>query len=284
MIGKISLFLLFILFIWGNLVAGLHAGLGCPDWPLCYGEVVPPYRWDTYMEFMHRVIGAITSIFLAIFCYQRFRSYNGFAKFIPILIILLLIFQIILGGIVVIMELPVDLTTFHFANAMVIFALVLYMLYFDGIYRKPQFSLSGYGGIFFFLSIVIFIQLVLGAYVRHSSSGLACPDFPTCLGYLIPPELSGLILNHFAHRTLAYLITIIVAVMLIASYTSKALKKYQFELLLLIGFIVLQILLGAGVVLTKLQFAVTALHLTVALLIFYTALYAWFRGMQESSV
>ena len=34
MIGKIALFLLFILFIWGNLVAGLHAGLGCPDWPL----------------------------------------------------------------------------------------------------------------------------------------------------------------------------------------------------------------------------------------------------------
>ena len=284
MIGKISLFLLFILFIWGNLVAGLHAGLGCPDWPLCYGEVIPPYRWDTYMEFLHRVIGAITSVFLAIFCYQRFRAYSGGVKFIPILIILLLIFQIILGGIVVILELPVDLTTFHFGNAMVIFSLVLYMLYFDGINKKPKFNLSGYGGIFFLLSIIIFIQLVLGAYVRHSSSGLACPDFPTCLGYWIPPELSGLILNHYAHRTLAYTITIIVAVLLFASYFSEALKKYNTELLLLIGFIVLQILLGVGVVLTKLNFVVTALHLTLAMFILSTALYAWFRGMNESSV
>ena len=284
MIGKISLFLLFILFIWGNLVAGLHAGLGCPDWPLCYGEVIPPYRWDTYMEFLHRVIGAITSVFLAIFCYQRFRVYSGGVKFIPILIILLLIFQIILGGIVVILELPVDLTTFHFGNAMVIFALVLYMLYFDGANKKPKFNLSGYKGIFFLLSIIIFVQLVLGAYVRHSSSGLACPDFPTCLGYLVPPELSGLILNHYAHRTLAYIITIIVAVMLFASYYSQGLKKYNTELLLLIGFIVLQILLGVGVVLTKLNFVVTALHLTLAMFILSTALYAWFRGMNESSV
>lgn len=284
MIGKIALFLLFILLIWGNLVAGLHAGLGCPDWPLCYGELVPPYRWDTYMEFMHRVIGAIASIFIVIFCYQRFRAYAGAAKLIPILIILLLILQIILGGIVVILELPVDLTTFHFANAMVIFALVIYMLYFDGKEIKPLFSISGYRGIFFLLSIIIFIQLVLGAYVRHSSSGLACPDFPTCLGYFIPPELSGLVLNHYAHRTLAYIITIIVAIMLIASYTSDALKKYRLELLLLIGFIILQILLGIGVVLTKLQFVVTALHLSLALFILSTALYAWFRGMRESSV
>ncbi|MEM7008334.1 MAG: COX15/CtaA family protein [Thermodesulfobacteriota bacterium] len=284
MMGKIVLFLLFILFIWGNLVAGLHAGLGCPDWPLCYGEVVPPYRWDTYMEFMHRVIGGIASIFLIIFCYMRFRAYSGGVKLIPIITVLLLIFQIILGGIVVILELPVDLTTFHFGNAMLIFALTLYMYHFDGKDNKPSFGLTGYKGLFFLLAIIIFIQLVLGAYVRHSSSGLACPDFPTCLGYWIPPELSGMILNHYAHRTLAYIITIITAVLLIVSYYSDALKKYRLELWLLVAFILVQILLGVGVVFSKLNFAVTALHLTFALLILSTALYAWFRGMRESRV
>jgi heme A synthase len=284
MIGKIALVLLFILLIWGNLVAGLKAGLACPDWPLCYGEVIPPFRWDIYTEFIHRVIGGVTSIFIIIFSYQKFRSYQGGVKFIPVIVVLLLLMQIVLGGIVVLLELPVDLTTVHFANAIVIFALVLYMFYFDGTDRKPVFSISGYKGIFFFLGILIFLQAVLGAYVRHSSSGLACPDFPTCLGYWIPPQLSGIILNHFVHRSLAYIITIIVAILLIASYTSTALRKYRLELFLLVGFIILQILLGAAVVLTKLHFAVTALHLSVALLIFSTALYAWFRGMRESSV
>ncbi len=284
MIGKIALVLLFILLVWGNLVAGLKAGLACPDWPLCHGQLLPPFRWDIYVEFIHRVIGGITSIFIIIMCFQRFRSYIGSAKTIPVLVVVLLLFQIVLGGIVVLMELPVDLTTFHFANAIVILALVVYMVYFDGDHKKPMFSISGYKGIFFFLSLLIFAQAVLGAYVRHSSSGLACPDFPTCLGYWIPPQISGIVLNHFAHRGLAYIITIIVAVLLIASYSSSALKNYRQKLLILIGLIILQILLGVGVVLTQLNFAVTAMHLLIALLILVTALYAWFQGMRENSV
>lgn len=284
MIGKIALVLLFILLVWGNLVAGLKAGLACPDWPLCHGEVIPPFRWDIYVEFIHRVIGGITSIFIFILCYQRFKAYIGAIKTIPLLVVILLIFQIVLGGIVVLMELPVDLTTFHFANAIVIFALVVYMVSYDGINNKPTFGISGYKGIFFLLSILIFAQAVLGAYVRHSSSGLACPDFPTCLGYWIPPEISGIVLNHFAHRGLAYLIALIVVILLIASYSSMVLSKYRNKILILVGLIILQIGLGAAVVLTQLNYAFTALHFFIALLILTIALYAWFQGMRESSV
>lgn len=284
MIGKIALVLLFVLLVWGNLVAGLKAGLACPDWPLCHGQVVPPWRWDIYVEFIHRVIGGITSIFIFILCYQRFKAYIGAIKTIPLLVVILLIFQIVLGGIVVLMELPVDLTTFHFANAIVIFALVVYMVSYDGINNKPTFSISGYKGIFFLLSILIFAQAVLGAYVRHSSSGLACPDFPTCLGYWIPPEISGIVLNHFAHRGLAYLIALIVVILLIASYSSMVLSKYRNKLLILVGLIILQIGLGAAVVLTQLNYAFTALHFFIALLILTIALHAWFQGMRESSV
>jgi len=284
MIARISLVLLFILLVWGNLVAGLKAGLACPDWPLCHGQVVPPFRWDIYVEFTHRLIGGITSVFIVILCYQRLRAYLGAVKIIPLLVVILLLMQVVLGGIVVLMELPVDLTTFHFANAIVIFSLVVYMVAYDGANNVPTFNIAGYKGIFFFLSLLIFVQAVLGAYVRHSSSGLACPDFPTCLGYWIPPQISGIVLNHFAHRGLAYFIAIIVAVLLVSSYAFSAVKKYRNKLLLLIGLIVLQILLGAGIVLTKLNFAVIALHLFIALLILTTTLHAWFQGMKESRV
>ncbi|HSC34575.1 MAG TPA: COX15/CtaA family protein, partial [Thermodesulfobacteriota bacterium] len=267
MIAKITLFLLFLLLIWGNLVAGLKAGLACPDWPLCHGTVLPPFRWDIYMEFMHRIIGGVTSLFLVILSYQRFRAYRGYVKLVPVIILLLLLAQIVLGGIVVLLELPVDLTTYHFANAIVIFALTLYISFYDGNKRKPRFSIDGYKGLFFFLGLLVFVQAVLGAYVRHSGSGLACPDFPTCLGYWIPPELSGIILNHFVHRVVAYIITITVIVLLLSSYMAKGLRMFRKELLILICLIILQIALGVGVVQTRINFAVTALHLSIALLI-----------------
>lgn len=282
MIGKITLVLLFVLLIWGNLVAGLKAGLACPDWPLCHGAVIPPFRWDIYMEFMHRVIGGVTSLFIIVLSYQRFRSYSGLIKLVPSLVVILLLIQIVLGGIVVLMELPVDLTTYHFANAIVIYALVLYMVFFDGAEKRPAFSVCGYKGVFFFLGVLIFLQAVLGAYVRHSDSGLACPDFPTCLGYWIPPELSGMILNHFAHRAVAYLISIILIALFISTYVIDGLRAYRKPIHIILGLVIVQILLGVGMIHAKLNFAVTALHLAVALLIFSVVLYTWFLGMTGS--
>lgn len=284
MIGKIALFLLFILLVWGNMVSGLQAGLACPDWPLCYGKVVPPFRWDIYMEFMHRVIGGITSLFIVILAYQRLRSYSGVGKALPVITVLLLIIQIVLGGIVVLMELPVDLTTYHFANAMVIFILVLYMVFFDGVKNKADFDISGYKGLFFLLGFLFTCQAVLGAFVRHSDAGLACPDFPTCLGYMIPPEISGIVLIHYAHRTFAYLLTAIMIFLLVYSYLSEGLGRYRGWLYMIIGLIAVQILLGVLVVGSKLHFAITALHLLVALLILTVAFDTWFRGMRQSSV
>ncbi|MEW6145462.1 MAG: COX15/CtaA family protein [Thermodesulfobacteriota bacterium] len=282
MIAKITLFLLFLLLIWGNLVAGLKAGLACPDWPLCHGTVLPPFRWDIYMEFMHRIIGGVTSLFLVILSYQRFRAYRGSVKLVPVTIVLLLLAQIVLGGIVVLLELPVDLTTYHFANAIVIFSLTLYIAFYDGKKKMPHFNIGGYKGIFFFLGLLVFVQAVLGAYVRHSNSGLACPDFPTCLGYWIPPNLSGIILNHFVHRVAAYVITLTVLILLVSSYMTKGLLMYRKALVALVCLIALQIALGAGVVQTKLNFAITALHLSFALLILSLVLYTWFRGMEET--
>lgn len=281
MIGKITLFLLFLLLIWGNLVSGVGAGLGCPDWPLCHGSVVPPYRWDIYMEFTHRVIGGVASIFLVYLSYKRFRSYKGWTKLIPVLIVFLLAFQIVLGGIVVLLEIPVDITTVHFANAIIIFSLTLYIVFFDGVQVKPIFDIGGYNGVFFFLAVLIFFQAVLGAYVRHSDSGLACPDFPKCLGYWIPPQLSGMILNHFAHRVAAYAITLIVLGFFISSWLVEGFRRYRAALGITLGLIIIQIILGVGIVHTKLHFSTAALHLSVALLILSLLLYTWFLGMRR---
>src|SRR5512147_447096 len=114
MLGRVTVGLLFLLLVWGNLVAGLKAGLGCPDWPLCHGKVLPPFRWDIWMEFLHRVIAAGAGVALAALSYKRFRAYRGGARAVPVAAIALLLAEIGLGGAVVLLEIPARLTTFHF--------------------------------------------------------------------------------------------------------------------------------------------------------------------------
>jgi cytochrome c oxidase assembly protein subunit 15 len=282
MLAKMTVAVIFLLLVWGNIVAGLKAGLACPDWPLCHGQVVPPFRWDIYIEFVHRLIGATASILLIVLSYKRFREYPGLAKLIPILTVALLIFQITLGGIVVLMKLPVDLTTFHFATALIIFTLTLYLASFDGKIDMPSFSLGNFGWLFFFLALLIFVQAVLGAYVRHTDAGLACPDFPKCLGHWIPPVLRGIVLTHYIHRSVAYLIFIVIFSIFIYSFIDRQLRHFRSKIILLIILIFLQILVGVGVVHSKLFFGITAIHISLALLILGTVLYTWFKDMKES--
>jgi heme A synthase len=284
MLGKVTVFLFFLLLIWGNLVAGLGVGLACPDWPLCHGKIIPPPRFDIYMEWMHRNIGLVATIFLFILSYKRFRNYPGSARSIPVITIFLLLSQIVLGGIVVLLELPVDFTTVHFANALLIFALVFYMAFFDGKEKMPSFSIEGFNLPFVILGLMVFCQAVLGAYVRHSGAGLACPDFPKCLGFWVPPELSGTVLAHFSHRILAYLIFITVAIFYALSYFSPGLRANRSKISILLGLIFLQLILGISVIHSKLFFLTAALHLSIALLILSTVLYAWFQEMKENRV
>lgn len=285
MLAKAAVVSLFILLIWGNMVAGLKAGLACPDWPLCHGKIVPPYRWDIYMEFMHRAIGAVASVFIIALCIRRFRAYSGGFKSVPVLTVLLLIIQIFLGGIVVLLELPVDLTTSHFANAMIIFTLVLFQAYYDGHTNTPAVSFGGLNCLLVPLSVIILLQTVLGAFVRHSDAGLACPDFPKCLGYWIPPELAGTVLTHYSHRILAYIILLIFITIFIYSKLNSKIKYLNKEINLIVTLLLFQVIVGALVVITGLRFYLTAVHLSFAVLIFSFTLLAVFRttGRQKLS-
>jgi heme A synthase len=158
------------------------------------------------------------------------------------------------------------------------------MALFDGKARKPVFSIRSYSMLFFLLGFMVFFQAVLGAYVRHSGAGLACPDFPRCLGYWIPPELSGTVLIHFSHRIFAYIIFITVFAIFISTYIDSDLSRDRSRVLILLCLIFVQITIGVGIIHSKLYFLTTALHLAVALLILSTVLYTWFREMEENRV
>jgi len=283
MLAKSTVGLFFLLLIWGSVVTGLDAGLACPDWPKCHGRFIPPLRWDIYVEFSHRILGAIAGIFLVILAIKRLKLYSSSYKAVPIIAVALLVIQVVMGGLVVLLKLPMNLTTLHFSTALIIFSLVLFLAYFDES-RKPKFSSETFFGLFFFLSLLVLVQAGLGAYVRHSGAGLACPDFPKCLGFWVPPELSGIVLTHFLHRSLAYIIFAVFTFILIYSNMSNKLQKYKKKIGIVFGLIIFQILLGVGIIHTKLFFVVTATHVFVALLIIYILINTWYSENRQSTV
>lgn len=275
MLGRITVALFFLLLVWGNLVAGLKAGLACPDWPLCHGRVLPPFRLDVWMEFTHRLIAAVAGLFLLILSWRRFTAYQGAAKAVPLAAVGILAVEVLVGGAVVLLELPAQLTTLHFMTGMAVFLLACYMAAFDGETVPARFSFRGYGGLFFGMVLVLFFQSALGAYVRHAGAGLACPDFPTCGGSWFPAITGGGILAHFSHRLAALLIFLTIAAIVAACFRDPALARHRRSCLVLLLLATVQIGLGASVVLSGLSFAAAALHLATALCMLLVLFRLW---------
>jgi cytochrome c oxidase assembly protein subunit 15 len=279
MLGRITVGLFFLLLIWGNLVAGLKAGLACPDWPLCHGKVLPPFRVDIYMEFLHRVIAAVAGVSLLALSYRRYRSYRGGAKAIPILAVGLLLAEIVMGGMVVLLQLPVRLTTIHFTTGLFVFLLAYYMMSFDGVDNPASFSLRGYPGLFFGVGALVFLLAAMGAYVRHAGAGLSLPDWPTSLGGLVPGVLAGGVLIQFSHRVLAALVALTIVALWAATALDDHLRKHRRMAGGLVLMILAQVAIGGAVVLTGLYFLSTALHLAVALAMLMMLARMWVREL-----
>jgi len=227
------------------------------------------------MEFGHRVIAAVASVFLVALAARRYKMYGGAARAVPVLALLLLLAEIGMGGAVVLLETPVQLTTVHFMTGVLVFLLAFYMMTFDGERELPAFSLRGPAGLFLSVAALVYSQSALGAYVRHLDAGLACPDFPTCLGRWVPSLLAGPVLAHFSHRTFAYLVLLTAAMLYLFVRRDPRQRGNRPLALSFLVLVAVQVGVGALVVLSGLNFLATALHLAVALALLSILAHLW---------
>jgi cytochrome c oxidase assembly protein subunit 15 len=204
----VAAFLAFSVMAFGAFVRLSDAGLGCPDWPGCYGHVAVPQSAEArslaqlkfpdkpfdsakaWIEMMHRYLaGTLGLLMLAIAIYAwRKRAELRQSPALPLFLAGLVVLQALLGMWTVTMLLKPVVVSLHLLGGMATLALLcwLTLLQYDatpsvnaGKMRKLKFW-----GWFGFLLLVL--QIALGGWVSANYAALACSDFPLCNGYWVP--------------------------------------------------------------------------------------------------
>lgn len=280
--------LIFLNILFGPLVRATDSGLACPDWPLCYGKVIPPPEFRIWMEVGHRFYSGIISLLLLYEVLYVFRTESLREKFggLAVSSIVVVVVQIILGALTVTKLLHPTTVNLHLLNA-VLFLLVTVNISLKShvslLSKNDELALFGWGDIFslkglllFFTFFFTYFQLYLGGRVSSHYAGLACPDWPTCNGLWFPPLLDEIIRFHVEHRYMAYFIFVLVIVNVFIAYYQRYDRRARFYSKLAFFLCSLQIVLGVMNVLWRLPITLTALHTGVGVALLttlYIALY-----------
>lgn len=287
-----------LLLLAGSLVTSTGSGLSVPDWPTTYGWnmfTFPRHLWvgGIFYEHSHRLIasgvGFLTIILAAWLWWADPRRWM---KRLGAVALASVVLQGILGGMTVRFFLPPAVSTAHAGLAEIFFCLTVAISLFtsrgwargqgqvdDVMLRRVATATTA----------LIYLQILVGATMRHTDAGLAIPDFPWMFGRVIPDHWDQGIAIHFAHRLGALIVSM--AVLATASHiwyhhaSNRALTRPAATLLALLA---VQVTLGALTVLTRRDVWINSLHLVGGALVLATSivitLRSWrvrFAGVQD---
>ncbi len=170
----------FLLIIAGALVTGNEAGLAVPDWPLSYGSLMPPMVGNIRYEHGHRMVAAFVGFLttvLAVWLWRR-EPRRGIRR-LGFIALGVVIGQGILGGITVLLFLPTAVSVSHACLAQAFFCIMVSLAFMTSPKRELEFQKLAEkpGAPLQRLSVLttsaIYVQLIIGAALRHSKSGIA---------------------------------------------------------------------------------------------------------------
>jgi protoheme IX farnesyltransferase len=213
----------YLLVVIGAIVRSTGSGMGCPDWPLCQGSLIPPLgNSAAWIEWVHRGVAAVIGFLVLGLVILAWRNYRHQRSMIVLTFAALLLtaFQAYLGMVTVAQNNAGDTVTAHLASALALLALLTFI----AVRARYPAALPARGAsqrltlLLAFVAVTIYALLLFGSNVTATGSALVFPDWPLFNGQLLPtfsvdPTLAGLQIAQFLHR----LIAAVVGVFLLAA-------------------------------------------------------------------
>lgn len=263
---------IFFLIILGGVVRVTESGLGCPDWPLCHGEIIPPYKFETLIEYSHRVIASLvaTLVFvILVVVWIRYRA-EKLLLYLSLAGLILVIAQAVLGGITVLTELAGNLVTIHLGLAQILLA--LFTLVFFVIMYGPNSGtgvLNEHKWLLMATMTGVFALLLSGSYTTTTGASGACDQWPFC-------QSGSLLINsklpvvHMIHRIIAVVVGVLIVRSLQLAWKTRNGDRKVYLVGVMLGFaFIMQIVVGAATVLLNLPAELKLLHLVIGTLMWW---------------
>ena len=256
----------------GGVVRVTGSGDACPDWPLCYGKLIPPLEYHTILEYSHRLSATLIGLIVlgvVILAWKHHRTNR------PVLFAstgggLLVIAAALLGGLTVLSELTWWIRLIHLSIAELVVASIAIawlgsrgevVVAIEGLVYEPR-----YGKWIVWLAVAgVFVSILYGGYMVGVSYGSSCVTWPHCNGSMAPRGLPFEI--HMGHRYLTFILGMIFAV---AGYVGWRKGIVYSEMRGVVIFMLLsfgvQVIVGAVTIWTGFAIALKVAHLSLATL------------------
>jgi cytochrome c oxidase assembly protein subunit 15 len=285
----------------------IDAGLGCPDWPGCYGHLLAPLNntvsainpvvaYKAWAEMIHRYfVGALSTLILVIIgLVASQKKYRNQANvLLSLSLLLLLSYQIMLGQWTVTLKLLPLIVTQHLLGGFSILA-VLWLTYLfnnnDLTQRLPLMRNRSLVFLAVIALLLLVLQIALGAWTSTNYASLSCHDFPLCMNnqsliwhfkeafnFTAPVGVNyeGGVLPesirqtiHMTHRLGALVVAVYLVIFCAyAALRVRSSSSLMKSIFIILGLLCLQLCIGITNVIMQLPLATALLHNLVAVLL-----------------